>query len=301
MARGVRSFVAVVTSSGASCALALLAMACGEPPAEATSLRTASIVPERAVEAVDLAAPAPAAEAKPTPTRELRVATYNILGGKLGVDGVVAAIRSFDADVVALQEVDDGTRRSGRVDQPEAIAEALGMEVAFAEHRKFGGGRIGVALLSRHPLSNVERIALPGDLLAALRADVRIAGKVVRVFVVHFHPTDPRDPLARQKGMDAARLREADEVLVHATREPIPTIVMGDFNARSNGPEHAAFSDHFEDACPDGGATWPASLPLVRIDYVWLSSALARVACPSFTPDASDHRPVVADLRFATE
>jgi endonuclease/exonuclease/phosphatase family metal-dependent hydrolase len=243
-----------------------------------------------------------AAETKvvvPTPARDLRVATYNILGGKLGLDEVIAAIRSFDADLVALQEVDDRTRRSGRVDQPRVIAEALGMEVAFAEHRRFGGGRIGVVLLSKHPLANVERIALPGGLLAAVRADVTIAGRVVRTFVVHFHPTDPRDSEARQKGMDIARQREADAVLLLATRESIPTIVMGDFNARSNGPEYSAFADHFTDACPKGGATWPATVPLVRIDYVWSSPDVERLDCPRFTPQASDHRPVVADFRFA--
>lgn len=295
MARAGRSFVAVVTSSGCLCALALLAVGCvGEPPAEATTVRAAGIVGERVDATVD---PAPPVVVAPPPlARELRVATYNILAGTRGVDEVVAAIRSLDAHVVALQEVDNRTRRSGRVDQPDVIAEALGMEVAFAEHRKFGGGRIGVALLSRHPLSNVERIALPGGLLAALRADVTIAGRVVRVFVVHFHPTDPRDSPERQAGMDAARLREADAVLVEATRESMPTIVMGDFNARSNGPEYAAFADHFDDACPSGAATWPDAFPLIRIDYVWMSPDFRALACPSFTPSASDHRPVVVDL-----
>ena len=297
-----RSFVAVVTSSGCLRALALLAVGCvGEPPAEATTVRAAGIVGERVDATVKPAAPVVVASREPVLTRELRVATYNILAGTRGVDGVVAAIRSLDADLVALQEVDNRTRRSGRVDQPEVIAEALGMEVAFAEHRKFGGGRIGVALLSRHPLSNVERIELPGELLAALRADVTIAGRVVRVFVVHFHPTDPRDSPERQAGMDAARQREADAVLLLATRERAPTIVMGDFNARSNGPEYAAFADHFDDACPSGAATWPDAFPLVRIDYVWTSPDFRALACPSFTPSASDHHPVVVDLARAPD
>ncbi len=261
-----------------------------------------SEAPERSSPPVVVApSPSPAVVVAPPRPGQLRVATYNILGGKLGLDEVIAALQSFDADMIALQEVDSRTRRSGRVDQPKVIAKALGMEVAFADHRPSGGGKIGVVLLSRHPLANVERVALPGATLAAVQGDVAIAGHSMRTLVVHLHPTDPRDPPARRKGMDAARLREADAVLVRATDGRRPTIVMGDFNAFSNGPEYAAFSDHFDDACPNGSATWPASLPIVRIDYVWISRELETVGCPSFTPTASDHRPVVADLRFTTE
>lgn len=276
-------------------------LACGRPPADASLQASAAptpVLPVPTPSAAATASPPPAAIPPPPAVRELRVATYNILAGKHGLDDVAAAIRSFDADLVALQEVDSRTRRSGRVDQPQVIAQALGMEVGFVEHRRFDGGRIGVALLSRHPLANVERVALPGGVLAALHADVTIAGRVVPVFVVHLHPTDPRDSLAQQRSMDATRRREAEAVLLLATSQDVPTIVLGDFNARSNSPEYAAFADHFTDACPDSGATWPASFPLVRIDYVWTSDTLVRLDCPRFEPSTSDHRPVVADLRF---
>ncbi len=279
-------------------------LACRRPPADpspqAEAVQTSSVAaatPSGTVEA----SPPPASLAAPTRSRDLRVATYNILAGKHGLDDVAAAIRSFDADLVALQEVDSRTRRSGRVDQSQVIADTLGMHVGFAEHRRFDGGRIGVALLSRHPLANVERIALPGGVLAALRADVTIGVRVVRVFVVHLRPTDPRESLAQQRAMDATRRREAEAVLLLATAQDTPAIVLGDFNARSNSPEYAAFADHFTDACPDGGATWPTSVPLVRIDYVWTSDALARIACPRCDADTSDHRPVVADLRWTTQ
>lgn len=230
---------------------------------------------------------------------ELRVVTYNILAGNYGVGEVIVALRSLDADVVALQEVDRDTRRSGRVDQPSVIAEALGMEVAFAHHRRYDGGQIGVALLSRYALANVRRIALPGGGLAALDAEVRLASDVVRVLVVHLHPTDPRDSVAKQAKMDAARLREARAVLDLAGRSTGPTIVLGDFNARASGPEYAAFARVLSDACPGGDATWPATFPIIRIDYVWTSTGLRSLGCPRFAPSASDHRPVVVDLALA--
>jgi hypothetical protein len=53
---------------------------------------------------------------------DARVLVFNIhagkdAGGKPNLEEVAALVRSVDADVVLLQEVDRGTRRSGNVDQ----------------------------------------------------------------------------------------------------------------------------------------------------------------------------------------
>jgi endonuclease/exonuclease/phosphatase family metal-dependent hydrolase len=278
-------------------ACAALVCACAEPEVAAPVAMAGFIAPKSARKPAPVRSqvvPAPT----PAPARRVRVATYNILGGELGLAPVIAALRALDAEVIALQEVDRGTRRAKRVDQPRAIAEALGMHVEFAAHPKRGGGRTGVALLSRHPLTNIEHIELPDGVLAALQADVAIDDVVIRTFVVHLLPTELGDPRARQAGMDIARLREADAVLLRATDQRRPTLVLGDFNALSNGPEYAAFADHFEDACPLGGPTWPTSDPTYRIDYVWSSPELRVLGCPSTTPTASDHLPVVALLEL---
>ncbi|MFP5299324.1 MAG: endonuclease/exonuclease/phosphatase family protein, partial [Actinomycetota bacterium] len=66
----------------------------------------------------------------------MRVATFNIHHG-VGADGrcdltrIARVIGALEADVVALQELDVGWERSGRVDQPAALAEMLGFEVSF--------------------------------------------------------------------------------------------------------------------------------------------------------------------------
>ncbi len=265
----------------------------GSPPAAAAVLPHVEPTAPKGAEVAPVA--------KPVAVRELRVATYNILSGELGLDGVIAAIRALDADVIALQEIDVRTRRGRRVDQPAVIAKALGMEVAFVEHRRVEGGRTGVALLARDRIANIERIPLPGGVLAALHAEVMLPAGAVHVFVVHLHPTDLRDPRSEQARMDVTRQREADTVLVRATEARRPTLVLGDFNALSNGPEYSLFADHFEDACPKGEPTWPASQPSARIDYVWLSRHFEAIACPSVTPAASDHHPVVVDLARTPE
>jgi endonuclease/exonuclease/phosphatase family metal-dependent hydrolase len=57
--------------------------------------------------------------------------TYNVHGcvgtdGRLDVGRIAAVIGQSRPDIVALQELDVGRERSGRVDQAHAIAERLG-------------------------------------------------------------------------------------------------------------------------------------------------------------------------------
>ncbi|WP_324605743.1 endonuclease/exonuclease/phosphatase family protein [Streptomyces sp. NRRL B-24484] len=87
----------------------------------------------------------------------VRLATFNVLHGRqLLADGrpspatagtvqpLVEAVASLDADVVALQELDRFQERSGRADQPRAIAEATGAadwRYASAFHARSVPGR----------------------------------------------------------------------------------------------------------------------------------------------------------------
>ena len=98
----------------------------------------------------------------------LRVATFNVhhgapSRGTVDLDATIDACRSLDADVLCLQELDVSASRSGGVDQPAAIADALGMVLVFAPTVALpGGGRYGHAVLSRRPLRNVEVLPLTG-------------------------------------------------------------------------------------------------------------------------------------------
>ena len=60
---------------------------------------------------------------------------------------MVARLRAFDADVVALQEVDRGLRRSGGVDQGEAVAVGLGGRLVWAPTVRRGHGSYGHGLV----------------------------------------------------------------------------------------------------------------------------------------------------------
>ena len=61
-----------------------------------------------------------------------RLLTYNVhrcvgTDKRLDVGRIVAVIGEHEPDIVCLQELDVGRRRTGRVDQAEAIAQGLAM------------------------------------------------------------------------------------------------------------------------------------------------------------------------------
>ena len=63
-----------------------------------------------------------------------RIVTYNVrrcLGtdGRLEPGRIAEVIASCDPHIVALQELDVGRARTGGVDQAEAVAAALGMQM----------------------------------------------------------------------------------------------------------------------------------------------------------------------------
>ena len=104
----------------------------------------------------------------------LTLLSYNIHGG-VGLDGVLDLERIAEvvddsgADVVALQEVDRFRReQSAFEDQPGALAQRLGMHLAYAAnlddepaHPGAPRAQYGTALLSRLPLESSTNTLLP--------------------------------------------------------------------------------------------------------------------------------------------
>ena len=98
---------------------------------------------------------------KPAKARHFRVMTYNVHGCR-GMDGrvltsrIARVIEEYQPDLVALQELDFGRRRSERHDQPNLIADALGMNSQFCPTVVDKDEQYGHALLSHWPMHIVR-------------------------------------------------------------------------------------------------------------------------------------------------
>jgi endonuclease/exonuclease/phosphatase family metal-dependent hydrolase len=247
---------------------------------------------------------------EPRPAGSVRLLVYNIHAGKdaAGVDnlaGVAELVRRTGADLVLLQEVDNGTRRSGSVDQPAVLAERTGFHVAFGSALDYDGGKYGVAILSRWPIVAETLIHLPvtppqtraggsHEPRGALRVVVASPAGRMAIIDTHLDPT----------GDDRWRRQEADSIVSIAAqaraREPM-VIVGGDFNSTpESAVQRAVRAGGLRDAwdvCASGdGLTYPAEAPTKRIDYLYLTADIGCAGARVVETRVSDHRPLVVDV-----
>jgi endonuclease/exonuclease/phosphatase family metal-dependent hydrolase len=224
--------------------------------------------------------------------KRLRIATWNIRAARLApVESIAAELRTMQADIVALQEVDVRTRRTGFVDEPAALAAALGFQYVFAASIKWDEGDYGLAVLSRWPLTEVRRHRLDATGAAepriVLEVTVCAGGRPLHLFN---HHADGR-VASRRAGF--AELRE----MMHA-HVGHGILVMGDFNERPDAPGMRGLIDA---GLVDLGAESNVNTAYNRrIDYLLADGLLARLATSArvWPTDKSDHHAVLADLEW---
>jgi len=234
----------------------------------------------------------------PAPSRErLRVVSFNIRSGlSSSISDVAKVLSGMDADVIALQEVDVGTRRSGGANQPEAIIQTLGggYHYVFASAMARDGGDYGVALLSRLPFQRVERVELraAGAMEPRTAIDAVVcAGEVpVRVVAVHADVM----PWAA-----ADNVRALVKVLAAG---PSRVVVAGDLNAQPREEGPAAFNavgllDVIGLRAEGPTFHFPSGR---RLDYIFADRGLADdgVTAGRVASEVSDHWPIHAELAW---
>jgi len=231
----------------------------------------------------------------------LRAVTYNIKHGR-GMDDSVnlartaATLSELAPDLVGLQEVDLGVRRSGGVNQAAELGRHLAMHAAFGTFMPHDGGRYGMAILSRFPLRNVRSLRLPdgNEPRVALLAEVRLpGGEPLTVVNVHFDWVDD----------DAFRFAQASALAEHLRTLTTPWLLLGDFNDNADSRTLGLFRTlAAESAKPaTARATFPSPAPEQEIDFLFTAPPSRwRTNAVRVVPEtiASDHRPVLAELNL---
>ena len=228
----------------------------------------------------------------------VRIAAYNIKHG-LGMDGevdlerVATVLRELDADVITLQEVDNGVDRTGGVDQVGRLGELLGMRPVFGDFMPYQGGEYGMAVLSRLPVVAVTNHRLPDGAEPRSALEVRIAAGprgLISVVGIHFYRT-PEE-----------RLAQADSLTKIFAEVEHPVVLAGDFNSRRGDLVLRRLEEEWAVVPKDGEPdTFPADQPDREIDFMMYKPEGAFELLEHRVIDervASDHRPLLLAVRI---
>jgi len=252
----------------------------------------------------------------------VRLVTFNILHGRsperseVDIDVFADAIKTLDADVLALQEVDRNQDRSGRADLTAVAAEAMG-----ADHHLFvaalagspgatwtaatgaeqpDSAAYGIALLSRYPVTSWEVIRLP---VVPGPAPMRFPGRRMPTLVRE----EPRVAMAATIDSPLGALTVATthlsflpwwhghqlRALIRALRaSPRPLLLTGDLNMSAAKAARISALRPLGDECP----TFPVESPTAQLDHVLADGFTGRAHASVRQLPVSDHLALVVDI-----
>ena len=222
--------------------------------------------------------------------KQLQVMSYNVrhcagMDMVLDYDRTAAVINKQQPDVVALQELDSMTGRSGQRYQLGELAMRTTYYPIFGSAIDYDGGKYGVGILTHEIPLSTKRIPLPGE-------EPRVLLVVeLKDYVIACTHLD----LEEEQRMASVPL-----IVAEARRWQKPFILAGDWNDAPESEVLQEMTKYFTILSHDE-PTFPADEPQERIDYVASFKKRQAVTMESFVmdePEASDHRPLVVRLRL---
>ena len=191
-------------------------------------------------------------------------------------------------DLVALQEVDGGSLRSGFVNQVEYLASKAGFPYWYAQlNRDLGPlAQHGNGLLARVPPWGLEDHKLPGAIpgRGAIVVRVRCRGQEILVVLLHLSLG------GRSRHLQLAYVRELIRGEAHA-------VVMGDMNSHlSRLLRRSPLAESPLRPAAPSQPTWPAWRPALALDHVLVTPGIRVDDYAVLDCRLSDHRPIAVTL-----
>jgi endonuclease/exonuclease/phosphatase family metal-dependent hydrolase len=266
---------------------------------------------------------------------EIRIACYNIAHGRgiassnweggnarerlARLDAIADLLRTMDADVLVLNEVDFDSSWSYSMNQARYLAQQAGYPY-WVEARNLDfrvlvwKWRFGNAILSKHPIIEARVVDLPNystleTLLAGKKrgilSEIRVHDRTIQVIGVHLcHRSE------------LVRVQSAYEISSIARRSSFPTFVAGDLNSTpprfpeysTDGEGRNAISVFDESKVfrrhpslpptDESQFTFHSVEPACVIDWVLIPVNWEFSQYEVVSSQLSDHRPVYADVTF---
>lgn len=223
----------------------------------------------------------------------LKLMSYNIKNAN-GMDNVcnfqriANVINNTSPDVVAIQEVDSMTNRSGQKYVLGEIAERTQMHGYFAPAIDYDGGKYGIGLLTKQVPLRLQTLPLPG------REEARTL--ILAEFADYIYCC------THMSLTEEDRMKSLELVKAFTSSSTKPLFLAGDMNAEPESGFIKKLQKDFQILSNPKQHTFPAPDPKETIDYIATlkqnAKGFAVISAKVINePMASDHRPILVELR----
>ena len=242
--------------------------------------------------------------------KTLRIMTYNVhscigMDGKIAPERIARVIAQHRPDVVALQELDVGRKRTESVDQARIIAKHLQMDFHFHATVQVAEEQYGDAILTHLPMRLIKSGSLPGlshkpglEPRGAIWVAIDLDGVELQLINTHL-------------GLRAAERWQQIEALFSSEwlnhpncRRPV--VLCGDFNAAPSSRVCLRIRENLQDVQVEFSnhlrpqRTFLGRYPVARIDHIFVDPGIKvvgiEVPATALARVASDHLPLIAEI-----
>lgn len=212
-----------------------------------------------------------------------------------GLQRIIDFIAEQRADIVGLLEVDSGSLRSGRVNQAESIAAALGHYSCYAS--KYGEDSVNqlLPIVRKQGNAFLASPSVHGERFhyftqGVKRLVIELELNDVAIFLVH---------LSLKYRHRHFQLRHLYEMVTNCRK---PVIVAGDFNTFWGEDEIYLFmkAAGLSNANTDSQPTYPTRAPRMELDFILHSADIAVTQFAVLDVPYSDHLPLICDFEVTT-
>ena len=218
-----------------------------------------------------------------------------LFGNPGHLDNIIGFLKAEDPDVLGLIEVDIGSVRSGRVNQAEAIAGAMGRYSCY--ECKYGEESVNqyLPILRKQANAFLARPGVKGERFhyfdtGIKRLIIELELDDVAIFLVH---------LSLKYRHRHFQLRHLYE-LVKRCRKPV--IVAGDFNTFWGEDEIFLFKEALQLRSANAGGlpSYPSRAPRLELDFILYGPGISvsNFRIPPVT--YSDHLPLICDFEVTS-
>lgn len=222
-------------------------------------------------------------------------------------------LRKVDAEIVALQEVDEDSHWNRRIHLLDELQQQTGYPHAYLGVHNRREGKLPLAygngLLTQFQIQHAEHEAFGQASLGEkgfMCAELKTSHGILPVVNLHL---DFRSRLRRIEQVEKLiQFLEYKKYTDEGTPHLSP-IVCGDFNSRSGKPTDAVrhlfhyFKEHHYQLHPRGrrSRTFPSIMPVHGLDFVFVPPSYRVVASQVLRSYVSDHRPVLIELEVVQD